>query len=94
MAFIPSEQFWLNERVDQIDEQSGGHERGKRVVKNHDCISSQLLASVDIRDRNGEEAERERDHHDVHHGNAPNELLKSASTCLTAGKCFDLDQEW
>jgi hypothetical protein len=67
MAFIPSEQFWLEQRVHQIKEQSGGHERSKRVVKNHDSISSQLLASVDIRDRNGEEAEREYDHHDVHH---------------------------
>jgi hypothetical protein len=29
MAFIPSEQFRLEQRVDQIDEQSRGHECGK-----------------------------------------------------------------
>jgi hypothetical protein len=39
-SFIPSEQFRLEQRVDQIDEQSRGYERSERVVKNHDCISS------------------------------------------------------
>jgi len=68
MAFIPSEQFWLEQRVDQVDEQSGGHERSERVIKNHGSISSQLFASVNIRNRQSEEADRERHHHDVHHG--------------------------
>src|SRR5262252_10209517 len=39
MAFIPSEQFWLEQRVDQIDEQPGGDQRSERVVKNHGPIS-------------------------------------------------------
>jgi len=69
MAFIPSEQFRLKQCVDQIDEQSRGHERSERIVKDHDAISSQLFASVDIRDRYSEEADRERHHHDIHHGN-------------------------
>jgi hypothetical protein len=76
MAFVPSEQFRLEQRVDQIDEQSRGHERSERVVKNHDSFSSQLFAGVDISDRHSEEADRERHHHDVHHGNAPDEVLK------------------
>jgi hypothetical protein len=76
MALVPSEQFRLKQRVDQIDEQTGGHERSKRVVKDHDPISSELFAGIDIRDRQGEEADPERHHHDVHHGNAPNEILK------------------
>ena len=93
MAFIPSEQFWLEQRVDQIDEQSGGDQRSERVVKNHDPISSELFAGVDIRDRQREEAYCERDHHDVHHGNSPNEILKSASRCLPAGRFLDLRQK-
>jgi hypothetical protein len=75
MAFIPSEQLWLEQRVDQIDEQSAGDDGSERVVKNHGSISSQLLAGIDIGDRCSEEADRERDHHDVHHGNAPNKIL-------------------
>jgi hypothetical protein len=80
MAFIPSEQFWLEQRVDQVDEQSGGHERSERVIKNQDLISSQLFASVDIRDRQGEEADCEHHHHDVHHGKLPNAILENASS--------------
>jgi hypothetical protein len=80
MASIPSEQFWLEQRVDQIDEQSGGHERSKRVVKNHDAIPSQLFAGVDLRDRRGEEAERERYYHDIHHGNAPSVICQQMLT--------------
>ena len=76
MAFIPSEQFWLEQRVDQVDEQSGGHERSERVIKNHDLISSQLFASVDIRDRQSEEADCEHHHHDVHHGNLRTQFWK------------------
>jgi hypothetical protein len=76
MDFIPSEQFWLEQRVDQVNEQSSGHERRERVIENHDLISLKLLAGVDIRNRHGEEAERERHHHDVHHRNAPSVILK------------------
>jgi hypothetical protein len=71
----PSEQFWFEQRVDQINEQSRGHERGERIVKDHDPISSELFAGVDIGDRQREEADRERYHHDVHHGNAPDETF-------------------
>jgi hypothetical protein len=76
MAFIPSEQFRLKQRVDQIDEQSCGHERSERIIKDHDAISSKLFASVDIRDRYSEEAECERHHQNVHHGNAPNAISR------------------
>src|SRR6516162_1830830 len=93
MAFIPSEQFWLEQRVDQINEQPSGHQRSERVVKDHDPISSELFAGVDIRDRQREKADCERDHHDVHHGNAPNEILKSATRCLPTGHFFDLHQK-
>ena len=93
MAFYPSEQFRLEQRVDQIDEQTGGHESGQRVIKNHDPISSELLAGVDIRDRQREEADRERHHHDVHHGNAPNEILENANRCLLRRRFFDLHQK-
>ena len=91
MAFIPSEQLRLEQRVDQIDEQSGSHQRSQRVVKNHDAISSQLLAGVDIRDGYCEERDRERDHHEVHHGAAPNR--KNTSRCLRAQSDFDLHQD-
>jgi hypothetical protein len=76
MAFIPSEQFWLEQSVNQVDDQSRGYERSERVIKNHDSISSQLFASVDIRDRHGEEADRERHHHEVHHGKLQTQFWK------------------
>jgi hypothetical protein len=77
MAFIPSEQFWLEQRVNQIDEQSGGHERSERIIKNHGSISLQLFARVDIRDRQSEEADRQRNHHDVHHGKLQTQFWKT-----------------
>src|SRR6516162_202502 len=88
----PSEQFRLEQRVDQIDEQTGGHERSERIVKDHDPISSELFAGVDIRDRQGEEADPECHHHDVHHRNAPNQIRESANRCLLARRFFDLHQ--
>jgi hypothetical protein len=72
----PSEQFRFEQRVDQINEQSRGHERSERIVKDHDPISSELFAGVNIGDRQREEADRERHHHDVHHENAPDEIFK------------------
>jgi hypothetical protein len=77
MVVVPSEQLGLEQSVDQVDEQTGGHERRERVIKDHDAISSELFAGVDIGDRQREEADRERHHHDVHHGNAPDEFSKS-----------------
>src|SRR5262249_23591403 len=79
MVFIPSEQLWLKQCVNQIDEQRGGDERSERVIKNHDLISSQLFASVDISDRRGEEADRERDHYDLHHGKLQTKFRKPAA---------------
>jgi hypothetical protein len=35
-----------------------------------------LFANVNIGDRQREEADRECHHHDVHHGNAPDEILE------------------
>jgi hypothetical protein len=92
MAFYPSEQFWLEQRVDQIDEKSRGHERSERIVKDHDPISSELFAAVHIGDRQREEADRERHHHEVHHANAPDEILP-LSRCPVAGSDFDFDQD-
>jgi hypothetical protein len=93
MAFVPSEKFRLEQRVDQINEQSRGHERSERVFKDHDPISSELFAGVDIGDRQREEADRECHHHEVHHGNAPDEILESANNCLLARSFFDLHQK-
>jgi hypothetical protein len=93
MAFYPLEQFWLEQRVDQIDEKSRGHERSERVVKEHDPISSELFAGEDISDRHGEEADRERHHHDVHHWSAPIVSLRDASRYLRARGQADLHQD-
>jgi hypothetical protein len=35
MVVIPSEQFGLEQGVDQIDEQTRGNEARKRIVKDH-----------------------------------------------------------
>jgi hypothetical protein len=50
------------------------------------AISLQLIAGVDVGDRQREEDEADRQHDDVHHGNAPS---KNAS--LPAGDTFARD---
>jgi hypothetical protein len=39
MASIPSEQFRLEQRVDQVDEEPRSHERSERIIKDHVCVS-------------------------------------------------------
>jgi len=43
------------------------------------AFSSQLFAGVNISDRRGEEADRERDHYDVHHGKLQTKFRKPAA---------------
>src|SRR5215831_18633223 len=93
MAFIPSEQLWLEQRVDQIDEQSGGDERSKRVIKNHGRI---LLTAV--RRRKHKRSTRRRSRPRARplrcpSWKAPSEILKIASRCLVAERYFDLHQD-
>jgi hypothetical protein len=35
MVDVPSEQLGLEQCVDEVEEQAGGHEAGKRIVENH-----------------------------------------------------------
>jgi hypothetical protein len=50
MVVVPLEQFGLEQCVDEVDEKASSHEARERIVKDHDSLSLQLLAGVDIRD--------------------------------------------
>jgi hypothetical protein len=53
---LPSETLWPEKGVDEIDEQSGGHDRRERVVEGH-RLSSEPLAEVAVSDRGRKESE-------------------------------------
>jgi hypothetical protein len=71
MVAVPSELFRFQQRVGQIDKQPRGNEAGQRVVENHGSDPSEQVAGIDIGDREREKDEPDRQHDDVHHGNAP-----------------------
>src|SRR5579872_4464323 len=70
MVVYPSEQIGLEQRIDQIEQQSRSDETGERIVEDHMRLL-QLIAGVDVSDRYGEERKSDRQHDDVQHGNAP-----------------------
>ena len=49
--------------------------------------SSQLVAGIDVDDRQREEGEADREHDGVHHGNAPSKLFPGAGIRSVAGLC-------
>ena len=53
--------------IDEIDHKPRGHERGKRVIKDHGWCPLQTVAGEGVGDRDGEESKAERDHDDIHH---------------------------
>ena len=71
MVAIPLELLWLEQRVGQVDEQSRRDEAGERIIEDHDDSLSKLVAGVNVCDRCREQGETNRQHDNVHHGNAP-----------------------
>jgi len=63
-----SKPLWSEQSVDEVDHQSRGHETGKRVIENHECLSSEPVAGVRVSDRQNEKDEAERKKNDVEHG--------------------------
>jgi len=63
-----SKPLWSEQSVDEVDHQSRGHETGKRVIENHEGLSSEPVAGVRVTDRQNEKNEAERKKNDVEHG--------------------------
>jgi hypothetical protein len=56
--------------------------------------SSELVAGVDVDDRQREEGEADREHDGVHHGNAPSKLFPGAGIRSVVGLCnLDSNQD-
>jgi hypothetical protein len=66
-----SEPFGMQQRENQIGQQADGNKRGERIVKDHGSTSSSLSDGMGVRNRKCEEAEREPNHQQVHHGDLP-----------------------
>jgi hypothetical protein len=63
-----SKPLWSEQSVDEVDHQSRGHETGKRVIENHEGLSSEPVAGVRVTDRQNEKDKAERKKNDVEHG--------------------------
>jgi len=61
----------MQQRENQIAQQAEGHERSERIIKNRGSISSSLSDGMGVRNRKCEEAERDPNHKNVHHGDLP-----------------------
>ena len=82
-----SEPLGPQQRVNEINQQAGRYGRGKRIVKDHDPFSPlEALAGVGVADRKREEAERERQHQNVHHGVLLLRLTKAPRPSAHFGK--------
>jgi hypothetical protein len=71
MDGIPSEPLGLEQSVGQVNEQPESDEGGERIVEGHSGSLSKQIAGVDVADRQRKKDEADRQHDDVHHGNAP-----------------------
>ena len=93
MMAIPSVSFGLEQRVSQVDKQSCGDEPGERIVEDHDDTLLKLVAGINVGDRHGEQGEPDRQHDDVHHGNAPALRIHIANGRDLIARDFGVDQE-
>src|SRR6266508_598038 len=66
-----SEALGPQQRVGQVKQQAERDETGERVIEDHGLAPLEPFASIGIADACHEEAERERQHDDVQHGNVP-----------------------
>jgi len=68
-----SEPLGLEQRVDEVDHQSYGHEASERIVERSWQTSSEPIAGDGVADREREEDERDGEHDDVQHVEAPSD---------------------
>src|SRR5262249_46641317 len=73
MVATLSEPLGPEQRVDEIDHQPHGHEAGERIVEDHGEASSEPIAGDGEADRQREEDERDGEHDDVQHVDAPSD---------------------
>jgi hypothetical protein len=78
MVATLSEPLGLEQRVDEVDHQPHGHEAGEGIVEDHGEASSEPIASDGVADRQHEEDERDGEHDDVQHVDAPSDEPVSA----------------
>jgi hypothetical protein len=71
LSAMGSEPLGIQERENQITQRAEGNERSQRIIKDHDSFSSPPFAGIGVGDRKCEQAERVRDHQNVHHGELP-----------------------
>jgi hypothetical protein len=96
MTAVPSELLGLEQRVGQIHKQRRGNEAGQGIIEDHGGYPSEQVAGIDISERHGEKDEPDRQHDDIHHGNAPDlRMLESigVSKCPLAARTADLHQK-
>ena len=85
MAGILLEPLGSQQRVDEVDHQSRGHEARKRIIEDHGEASSEPIAGDGVADRQREEDECDGEHDDVQHVDAPsNEQYSARSGWLPA----------
>jgi hypothetical protein len=60
----------MHERVDEIDEQTGGHDAAQQIIDEHGS-SLETVAGVGVEDRAHEEADTQNEEDDVRHGVSP-----------------------
>ena len=94
MVATLSEPLGLEQRVDEIDHQPHGHEAGERIVEDHGKASSKPIAGDGVADRQREEDERDGEHDDVQHMDAPSDgRFGACSRWVLASHDLDLRQE-
>jgi hypothetical protein len=73
MVATLSEPLGPEQRVDEVDHQPRGHEAGERIIEDHGKASSKPIAGDGVADRQREEDERDGEHDDVQHVDAPSD---------------------
>ncbi|BCB18243.1 hypothetical protein OCUBac02_11370 [Bosea sp. ANAM02] len=61
-----SEALGAQQRISKVDEQDRSHRAAEEIVDEHEKAPSERVAGRDIGERGCEEAEREREHGDIH----------------------------
>lgn len=66
-----SEALWPQQRVSQVEQQTERNEAGERIIEDHGFAPLKPFAGVGVTYACDEEAESERQHDNVQHGNFP-----------------------
>jgi hypothetical protein len=71
----PSETFWANQGVYEIDEQADRNDRTQYIVEDHDGRSSQTIAGERIEHERSEEEAADHKIGDIEHGKTPGDSI-------------------